>query len=143
MIDITEEVKIIKQHLKLISKLEKEFGVVPNNAENDDPTLYIGVASTGLLSRLTPEVEKVFGEPYKKAGDSAFWMNLFDNFVKSVGGVRNDQTLYKKKIAEGVFLYCAFWPWSIETVKTSVRIGLICETRELDELYSTDLKGYF
>ncbi len=141
--DIAENVKAIKQTLKLISVLEKNFSVKPNNSNNDDPTLYIGVAQSDIVEALTPEVEKYFEKPYKKAGDSAFWGNLFDNFIKSVGGINKDQTLYKKQIDDGVFLYCAFWPWGTAPVKTSIRIGLMCSSRELDEQYARELKGYF
>lgn len=141
--DISENVKRIKQNLKLITTLEKDFDVVPNNDNNNDPTLYIGVAKSDIVEKIIPEVEKYFGKPYKKAGSSAFWGNLFDNFLKSVGGVRKEQTLYRILIAEGVFLYCAFWPWGTEPVRTSIRIGLMCSSSELDEAYTKELKGYF
>lgn len=140
---ISEEVKAIKLDLKLIGRLEKKYSVVPNNSDNSDPTLYVGVAETLNMAELTKEVEGIFDEPYKKAGDSAFFKNLFDSFVKSVGGVRKEQTLYRKRVTEGVFLYCAFWPWGSKPEKTSIRIGLICATQELDECYAKELKGYF
>lgn len=141
--DISENVKTIKQTLKLISTLEKKFNVKPNNNNNDDPTLYIGVANSDIVEALTPEVEKYFDEPYKKAGDSAFWGNLFDSFIKSVGGINKDQTLYRKQIDDGIFLYCAFWPWGSDPIRTSIRIGLMCTSSELDDAYTKELKGYF
>ena len=140
--EITEQVKTIKKNLKLIGKLEKEFGLKPNT-DIDDPLLYCGVAQSNLIADLTPLVEEYFGAAYKPAGETAFFMNLFDKFIKSVGGVRKEQTLFKKDIAEGVILYCAFWPWGTSPVKTSVRIGLVCYLSNVEEEYTKYLKGYF
>lgn len=140
--EITEQVKEIKKNLKLISLLEKQFGIRPNS-DVDDPLLYCGVAQSDLISQLSPEVEKFFGKAYKPAGEGAFFKNLFDKFIKSVGGVRKDQTLYKKDIEKGVVLYCAFWPWGTQPVKTSVRIGLLCYDPACETEYTKHLKGYF
>ena len=140
--EITEQVKTIKKNLKLIGKLEKEFGLKPNT-DIDDPMLYCGVAQSNLIEQLTPLVEEYFGSAYKPAGETAFFKNLFDKFIKAVGGGRKEQTLFKKDIDEGVVLYCAFWPWGTQPVKTSVRIGLVCYSEEVEAEYTKYLKGYF
>ncbi len=140
--EITEQVKTIKKNLKLIGKLEKEFGLKPNT-DIDDPMLYCGVAQSNLIEQLTPLVEEYFGSAYKPAGETAFLKNLFDKFIKAVGGARKEQTLFKKDIDEGVVLYCAFWPWGTQPVKTSVRIGLVCYSEEVEAEYTKYLKGYF
>lgn len=140
--EITEKVNEIKKNLKILSKLEKEFAVKPNN-DNDNPLLYCGVAKSNIISSLTPLVEEYFGKPYKPAGESAFLKNIFDSFIRAVGGIHKDQTLFKKDIDNGVILYCAFWPWGSEPVKTSVRIGLVCYDSNVEEEYKKSLKGYF
>lgn len=141
--DITNQVKEIKRNLKLIGKLEREFGLKPNLDGNDDPLLYCGVANSDIISQLTPIVEEYFGKPYKPAGETAFFKNLLDPFIKTVGGIRTEQTLYKKDIDNGVVLYCAFWPWGSDPVRTSIRLGLICYSEEVDKEYTKYLKGYF
>ncbi len=141
--DITNQVKEIKRNLKLLGKLEREFQLKPNYDGNDDPLLYCGVANSNLINELTPLVEEYFGKPYKPAGESAFFKNLFDTFIKAVGGIRTEQTLYKKDIDEGVILFCAFWPWGSDPVRTSIRVGLICYLPEVETEYTKFLKGYF
>lgn len=140
--EITENVKIIKKHLKLISLLEKEFEMKPNYDSND-PLLYCGIVKSDLISKLESHVEEYFGKPYKPAGQSAFFKSMFDPFVKDIGGIRFEQTLYKKDITPGVVLYCAFWPWATDPQKTSIRIGLLCLFKDMEEEYTKHLKGYF
>ena len=105
--------------------------------------MYCGVAKSNLISEITPIVEEYFGKPYKTAGNSAFFMNMFDKFIKKVGGIRSEQTLYRKDITDKVILYCAFWPWGTEPIKTSVRIGLICYDKKEEEELTGYLKSYF
>jgi hypothetical protein len=132
----------IRKTLELISAIEKNFKIKPNN-DVDDPLLYCGVADSNIIDTLTVEVEKHFGKAYKPAGEGAFFKNYFDRFVKEVGGARKDQTLFKKDIAEGIVMYCAFWPWGSNPVKTSVRIGLLCYGADERDFFARELKGEF
>ncbi|MFZ2959574.1 MAG: hypothetical protein WA705_22035 [Candidatus Ozemobacteraceae bacterium] len=135
-------VETIKETLKLIPLLKTQFSV-KRNSDEDDPTLFVGVAESNLIDALRPVVEAHFGPAYKPAGESAFWKNLFDSFVKSVGGVRTEQTLFKKEISPSVFLFCAFWPWGSNPVKTSIRIGLLCDVEEEEHALTKDVKAFF
>ena len=139
--EINEQIDEIKKNLKLIGLLEKQFDMRPN-PDVDEPLVYCGVAKTNLISEITPIVEEQFGKPYKTAGDSAFFMNLFDKFIRKVGGIRTEQTLYRKDITDKVILYCAFWPWGSEPVKTSIRIGLVCYDSKEEEFVKY-LKSFF
>lgn len=141
-VEITEQVKTIKKNLKILSKLEKEFSVKPNN-DNDDPLFYCGVAKSNIINELTPLVEEYFGKAYKPAGETAILKNFFDPFIKAIGGIHKNQTLFKKDIDKDVILYCAFWPWGSDPVRTSIRVGLICLSDDLKEAYTSQLKGYF
>lgn len=135
-------VEEIKKHLQIIDLIEDKFKIKPNN-DVDDPLLYCGVANSDIMSELAVEIEKVFGPAYKPAGEGAFFKNFFDKFVREVGGARKEQTLYRISIDESTCLYCAFWPWGSNPIKTSVRIGLVCYGADEREAYVRELKGKF
>ncbi|MBF0501206.1 MAG: hypothetical protein HQM09_13795 [Candidatus Riflebacteria bacterium] len=135
-------VESIKTTLKLIPILKTQFNV-KRNADEDDPLLFIGVAESNLIDKLRPVVEVHFGAPYKPAGESAFWKNLFDSFVKNIGGIRTEQTLFKKEISPTLALFCAFWPWGSNPVNTSIRIGLLCESEEEEQALAKEVKAFF
>ncbi len=132
----------IRKILELIEIIENKYKIKPNN-DVDDPLLYCGVADSNIISQLSEEVEKFFGKPYKPAGEGAFFKNFFDKFIREVGGARKDQTLFKKEITESVIMYCAFWPWGSNPVKTSVRIGLLCYGADERDYFTRELKGEF
>lgn len=136
------QLKKIRESLKIIDLIEKKFKIKANN-DIDDPLLYCGVADSNIMLPLTEEVEKVYGKAYKPAGEGAFLKNFFDKFVKEVGGARKEQTLYRKEISEQIFLYCAFWPWGSNPVKTSIRIGLVCYGADERDALTKELKGDF
>ncbi len=137
-----ESLKKIRKTLKLIDVLENKYPI-KGNSDNDDPLLYCGVVKSDIVEQLSREVENYFDKPYKSAGESAFFKNFFDKFMREVGGARKDQTLYRKEIDEQTFMYCAFWPWGTQPVKTSVRIGLVCYGADERARYSKELKGEF
>jgi len=137
-----ESLNLIRKNLKIIDLIEKKFKIKPNN-DVDDPLLYCGVADSNIIDELSHEVETVFGKPYKPAGEGAFFKNFFDKFVREVGGARKEQTLYRIDIDENTCMYCAFWPWGSNPVKTSIRIGLVCYGADEREKYAKDLKGEF
>ena len=126
----------------LQKELRKKFGVL-RNPDCDTPLLYGGVAESNLLEKITPLVEGYFGKPYKSAGEGSFFKNLFDGFVKQVGGVRKEQTLYRLDLTDSVRLYCAFWPWGSDPVKTTVRIGLFSTDEAEEELLAKELADLF
>jgi hypothetical protein len=132
----------IRNTLKVIDVIEKKFKIKPNN-DVDDPLLYCGVADSDVLTELAVEIEKSFGNPYKPAGEGAFFKNFFDRFVREVGGARKDQTLYRLDIDDNACMYCAFWPWGTNPIKTSVRIGLVCFGADERDKFAKELKGEF
>ena len=142
MENTTNAVTGIQNALKLIPILKSQFNV-KRNADEDDPLLFVGVAESNVIDALRPVVEEYFGPAYKPAGESAFWKNLFDSFVKSVGGVRTEQTLFKKEISPTLALFCAFWPWGSNPIKTSIRIGLLCDSEEEEHALVKDIKTFF
>jgi hypothetical protein len=129
----------IRKTLTLIDVIEKKYGIKPNN-DVEEPLLYCGVANSDLIAKLSAEF---FGKPYKAAGKGAFFMNFFDRFVREVGGARKEQTLYRKEFGDQICMYCAFWPWGSQPVKTSVRIGLVCYGADERDFFVRELKGEF
>lgn len=131
----------LRAELALVPALREKFRL-QTNRDVRQPLLYAGVVESDIVAALTPDVEARFGPPYKAAGAGAFWKNLFDRFVREIGGIRRDQTLYRRDIAPGVTLYCAYWPWGSNPVKTSIRIGVLCPEAELKE-FETALADLF
>ncbi|MDD2997540.1 MAG: hypothetical protein EOM80_10255 [Erysipelotrichia bacterium] len=132
----------IRKILGLIDLIEGQYKIKPNH-DVDDPLLYCGVADSNIISQLNVEVEKYFGKAYKPAGEGAFFKNFFDRFIREVGGARKEQTLFKKDISGQVCMYCAFWPWGSNPVKTSVRLGLLCYGADERDFFTKKLKGEF
>lgn len=122
--------------------MKSEFGIT-RNRDSCDELLYTGVAQSDIIEELSEKVKTFFGDPYKPAGEGAFWKNWFDSFVKSVGGIEKDQTLFKKEASETVTIYCAFWPWGSNPVKTSVRLGVLCNDADERHKLKKALKGCF
>ncbi len=137
-----ESVETIKTDLKLIGELKAAFKLQRNN-DGCGPLVFAGVAESNIIPAISESVEKVFGKPYKAAGEGAILKNWFDGFVKAVGGVRTDQTLFRKTISPKLDLFCAFWPWGSNPVKTSIRLGLICYEEADEEEMAKALKGQF
>jgi hypothetical protein len=137
-----KQLQDVRETLKLINIIETKYRIKPNN-DVDDPLLYCGVADSNIIDQLAMDVEKYFGKPYKPAGEGAFFKNFFDRFMREVGGARKEQTLFRREISDQAVMYCAFWPWGSNPIKTSVRIGLLCYGADEREFFSKKLKGEF
>lgn len=137
-----ETIKKIREALQLIEELKRQFSV-RRHPDGCGTLLYTGVAESNVIEKLTPVVEKRFGAAYKPAGQSAILKNWFDGFVKGVGGIRRDQTLFRLDVTPEMMMFCAFWPWGSEPVKTSIRIGLICSDEDLEKKMEAALQGCF
>lgn len=120
-----EIIEAITEILTLIPEMKTDFGI-KRNSRDSDPLMFTGVATSSIIPDLASRVERHFGAAYKPAGEGAFFKNLFDSFVKSVGGISKEQTLYRKEFSPTLALFCAFWPWASDPKQTSVRLGLLC-----------------
>ncbi|MBI4863657.1 MAG: hypothetical protein HY815_25870 [Candidatus Riflebacteria bacterium] len=105
-----------------------------------DPTnrlLHTGVVSSRGIEKVAEVVRGRMGPAYKPAGQWALWKNWFDEFVKAVGGIRSEQTLFRLDLNPDVTLFCAFWPWASDPDRVSVRVGLQCRRPDVrDRLLS-------
>ncbi len=120
--EMVKTIDFIKK-LKTTHQLETNFDALA-------PLLYVGVATAEKIKKIQAELMAEFGEPYKPTGSTAFFMNLFNPFVRGIGGAKSDQTLFRRDITPTVTLYCALWPWGSDPNRTSVRIGIYCEKEE-------------
>lgn len=139
---MSDVVPRIREILRVIPTMRKRCKV-RRNKEACRPLLYVGVAESDVVAQLAELVEADFGPPYKPAGEGAFWKNLLDGFVKTVGGVSRDQTLYRLELAPKIQLFCAFWPWGSDPTRTSVRLGLLCADGADERRLSQELDGAF
>ncbi len=112
----------IREALPLIQEMVNQFGV-DENTKGGHTAMFVGVIGSEKIGDLLPEVARYLGPPYKAAGEGVFFKNLFDSFAKSFGGMRKEQIYFRKELAEGVVLFCAFWPWATNPPKTSIRVG--------------------
>ncbi|MBN1292033.1 MAG: hypothetical protein JXB48_09370 [Candidatus Latescibacteria bacterium] len=121
-------VNTIKQTVQLIQEVKSNFDI--EITDSRDPQVFAGVVYSDILEKITPLVEKYFGPASKPAGKSAFITNLTDRFAKAIGGIRKEQTVFRKNVSSTLDLYCAFWPWGSNPVKTTVRIGVLGDLQE-------------
>lgn len=87
--------------------------------------LFMGVLATSTLPEIEKLLAEMVGAPYKPRGETAFFKNFFDAFVKRVGGIRRSQSLYRRDFEGEVTLYVALWPWESKPERVSVRIGFL------------------
>ena len=120
-----DDSQVLAELGKVVGEL-RERGPLDLRRDKRDPLLHTTVVGTPRVADLTAIVANVLGQPYKPAGKGAFFMSWFDPFVKAVGGVERQQTLFRRDLVPGLSLYCAFWPWASEPGRTSIRIGLAC-----------------
>ena len=139
---LTSEYLIQELHTELIGELHSGFGI-RIDGEGCGPLLFAGTVASDAVEKLSAQVEQRFGKPYKPAGQGAFFKNYFDGFVKAAGGIRKEQTLYRKDISPTLTLYCALWPWGSNPIKTTVRIGLLCGSSAEEHAMEKALRGSF
>lgn len=120
-----EDDEALAQFSRLVADL-KAKGPLELKPDRQNPLLYTTVVGAQRIYELKVLVSSMLGQPYKPSGESAMWKNWFDPFVKSVGGIEKQQTLYRRGLDEPFALYAAFWPWASDNTRCSLRIGLSC-----------------
>jgi hypothetical protein len=127
-----DELQIIEKTMALLGELKAAHEI--KTSDSGDPLLFVGVVKADVIEQITPLVEKYFGEAYKPAGKSAFFKNILDSFSKSIGGIRKEQTVFRKNVSQSLDMYCAFWPWGENPVNTTVRIGVFIRSARSVEM---------
>ena len=81
------------------------------------------VAPGSALEQVASKIEERLGAP-KKAADAAMPAELTGApLVEALGGIRDGQTLYVKKLGDGLAMYVAFWPW-VGGKRFTIKIGV-------------------
>jgi hypothetical protein len=81
------------------------------------------VAPTAIRAAVEKAVGGQLGEPVKPAGAPVPPELASSAMCKAMGGLRGDQTLYRKALDGGVTVYIAFWPWGSGTQFT-IKVGV-------------------
>ena len=120
-----DDAEVLKQLAALIADMAQR-GALQIQADRRDALVRTTVVPSTRVPQLLDMVTELMGPAVKPAGEGAFWKNWFDPFVKAVGGIQKDQSLFRKPLVGDLSLYCAFWPWASDATRTSLRIGICC-----------------
>jgi hypothetical protein len=123
-----DQLQVVEETMALIGELKAAYEI--KLSDSGDPLVFTGVVGADVIQQITPTVEKYFGVPFKPAGQSALLKNVMDGFSKAIGGMRKEQTVFRKNVSKSLDLYCAFWPWGSNPVNTTVRIGVLTSGSE-------------
>ena len=72
----------------------------------------------GLLQDAFGPAAKAFGKPVKLEPAA-------QRIVDQLGGLRTDQCLFLKPEANGATAYAVLWPWTSDTTRVTVKIGVM------------------
>ncbi len=123
------ELEVLKENLdqltaflELVDTLDK-LPQMDRRVSEDGISLYHAISKEKEMAALEAALGVFFGEPAKQAG-APLPSDLNDNFTISyLGGVKQDQTLFLKKIGQSE-LYGALFPWQRKVNVITVHLGL-------------------
>jgi hypothetical protein len=81
------------------------------------------VAPSSNLAEVGAVVERFLPPPVKPAGAKLPAELADDPLLEAMGGVRGDQTLYLKRLGDGISVYVAYWPWG-GGQRVTIKIGI-------------------
>ena len=82
------------------------------------------VAPTSNLKDVGSVVERFLPPPpVKPAGQKVPPELASSPLLEAMGGVRGDQTLYLKRLGDGISIYVAYWPWG-SGERVTIKIGI-------------------
>ena len=85
------------------------------------------VAPTAELAEVCAVVERHLPPPVKPADQSLPQELEVSDLLDAMGGVQKGQTLYLKRLGEGLSLYVAYWPWG-GGERFTIKIGVHVKT---------------
>ncbi len=108
--------------LELVEMVDK-LPEMDRRVSEDGVSLYHAISKEKEMAALEAALGAFFGEPVKRAGEPLS-SDLIDNLTISyLGGVKEDQTLFLKKINQ-CELYGALFPWQRKVNVITVHLGL-------------------
>lgn len=131
--DLKIGINITKGFLNLVKKIES----LPNMEKTPyagTRSFYQAVSKDRDLNSLENQLEDFFGPPIKPAGQTAPIMLRNNPSVKYLNGIREEQTLFIRKVKQGVY-YGALLPWQKKVGNITVHLGF-CSHKMSKQEYS-------
>ncbi len=117
-----ENLEQLTGFLELVETVDK-LPKMDRRVSEDGVSLYHAISKEKEMTALEAVLGVFFGEPIKRAGEPLS-RNLTDNLtINYLGGVKEDQTLFLKKIGQGE-MYGALFPWQRKVNVITVHLGL-------------------
>jgi len=125
----SSELEALKENLEqltgfivLVETLDK-LPQMDRRVSEDGLSLYHAISKEKDMATLEAALGSFFGDPIKRSGEPLS-ADLADNLtIRYLGGVKEDQTLFLKKIGQSE-LYGALFPWQRKSDVITVHLGL-------------------
>ena len=119
---LKENLEQLAGFLELVEMVDK-LPKMDRRVSEDGVSLYHAISKEKEMAALEAALGVFFGEPVKRAGEPLS-SDLTDNLTISyLGGVKEDQTLFLKKINQSE-IYGALFPWQRKVNIITVHLGL-------------------
>ena len=119
--DLKISINITKGFLNLVKKIDS----LPNMDKTpyaETRSYYQAVSKDRDLNSLEKQLEDFFGPAIKPAGKPIPMMLRNNPSVKYLNGLREEQTLFIRKLKQGLY-YGALWPWQKKEGNITVHLG--------------------
>jgi hypothetical protein len=119
--DLKININITKGFLNFVKKIDS----LPNMDKTpyaETRSFYQAVSKDRDLNSLEKQLEDFFGPPIKPAGKPIPMMLRNNPSVKYLNGLREEQTLFIRKVKQGLY-YGALWPWQRKENNITVHLG--------------------
>jgi hypothetical protein len=119
---LKENMEQLTGFLELIDMLDK-LPDMDRRVSEDGQSLYHAISKEKEMVALITALSTFFGDPIKRAGEP-LPADLADNLtIGYLGEVKEDQTLFLKKIGQGE-MYGVLFPWQRKVSVITVHLGL-------------------
>ena len=119
---LKENLEPLTGFLALVDTLDK-MPQMDRRVSEEGVSLYHAISKEKEMAALEAVLGVFFGEPVKRAGEPLSH-ELTDNLtINYLGGVKQDQALFLKKISQGE-MYGALFPWQRKVNVITVHLGL-------------------
>ena len=119
---LRENLEPLTSFLALVDTLDK-LPQMDRRVSEDGVSLYHAISKEKEMAALEAALGGFFGEPVKRAGEPLS-KDLTDNLtINYLGGVKQDQVVFLKKINQGE-MYGALFPWQRKVNVITVHLGL-------------------
>ncbi len=119
---LKENLELLTGFIALVDTVDK-LPEMDRRVSEDGLSLYHAISNEKEMTALEAALGSFFGDPVKRSGEPLS-ADLTDNLtIGYLGGVKEDQTIFLKKIGQGE-LYGALFPWQKKVNVITVHLGL-------------------